>query len=35
MFYPSAIAAGLLLPEYGYEKVGSRWEKVSSPTDSD
>jgi hypothetical protein len=35
MFYPSAIAAGLLLPEYGYEKVGSRWEKVSSATDSD
>lgn len=35
VFYPSAIAAGLLLPEYGYEKVGSRWEKVSSPTDSD
>lgn len=35
MFYPSAMAAELLLPEYGYEKVGSRWEKVSSPTDSD
>jgi hypothetical protein len=35
MCYPAAIAAGLLLPGYGYTKVGSRWEKVSSPSDDD